>query len=280
MSDATSKMSRVLSGKNHTEYERWQAPDVKTIAQSRQEQAGMITARQLEELQKQAYEEGFQLGKNEGYQAGLEQGEEEGRQKGVLKGQDEIIQTVKYFQQIIQFLAQPIEQVNQSVEQELINLSMATAKQIIRREINADPGQIIAVIKESLSALPANSKKIKVYLHPADARIARDNLTSGSSIEPSAQHDEQAWTIIDEPNLTRGGCRIKSEASQIDASIETRIAEIAARILGSERNISERSGSETPDIETPDIETPDTEAPDTETPDIKTMPADKLNSNV
>ncbi len=233
------KLSKVISGKSQTAYERWQAPDVKTIEQHKQEKAGILTARQLEDLQKQAYDEGFQLGRDEGYQAGLQQGLEEGRQKGILKGQEEVSQTVKHFAQIMKFLAKPVELVNQAVEEELIMLSMATAKQIIRREIHADPGQIVAVIKEALSALPANSKKIKVYLHPSDAQIAREYLTASS--DESLSEQDNFWSIIDEPNITRGGCQIKSEASQINASIETRIAEIAARILGSERSVNDRT---------------------------------------
>lgn len=243
MSDASShrdsKQSKIISGDDQTAYKRWQAPDVESIEQQKQKKSGILTARKLEELQKQAYDEGFQLGNNEGYQAGLEQGLEEGRQKGVLKGQEEVAHAVKYFEQIMKFLSRPIEQVNKDVEEQLINLSMATAKQIIRREVNADPGQIIAVIKEALSALPINSKKIKVFLHPLDAQIAREYLT-GNNDESSSEPTEEIWSIVDEPNITRGGCQIKSEASQINASIEARIAEIAARILGSERAGGER----------------------------------------
>ena len=241
------KLSKVISGNSQTAYERWQAPDVKTIEQNNREKAGILTARQLEELQKQAYDEGFQQGKDEGYQTGFQQGQEDGRQQGIIKGQEEVSQTIKYFVQIMKFLAKPIEQVNEAVEQELINLSMATAKQIIRREINVDPGQIIAVIKEALSALPPQSEKIKVYLHPSDAKIVRENLnrpadqnTPENLTTNQSDQDDDNWSVIDEPNITRGGCRIKSESSQIDASVETRIAEIAARILGSERTAGDR----------------------------------------
>jgi len=149
----------------------------------------------------------------------------------------------------MQFLAEPLSQVNQEVEEELISLSLATAKQIIRREINIDPGQIVAVIKEALAALPSNSKHIKVFLHPADAQIARENLKlfTGTQAESAVTDNddvhEEVWSVIDEPTIARGGCKIKSEFSQIDASIEARIAEISARILGSERTAGDRGES-------------------------------------
>ncbi|MCP3851047.1 MAG: flagellar assembly protein FliH [Gammaproteobacteria bacterium] len=242
MSDPSQeKVAKVISGKNTSEYQRWDVPNVKRLKQQALKKAG-LTAGQLEEIQKQAYDEGLKLGKKEGYDEGLKEGREKGHQQGVQEGQSEIAQTVKYFEQIMSFLTTPIEQVNETVEEELIHLSMATAKQIIRREIRMDPGQIIAVIKDALSALPANSKKIKVYLHPSDAQIVRDNLKKDTEDQES-----ETWFVIDEPNITRGGCQIKSEASQIDASIETRVAEIAARLLGSERVEGEHQNSEISD---------------------------------
>jgi len=248
------KSGKVISGKSETAYERWEAPNVQSVEQQKQEQAGLLTARQLEELQKQAYDEGFKLGKDEGYQAAFPQGLEEGRQQGIQKGQEEVDLIIKRFSQIMQFLAEPLSQVNNEVEEELINLSIATAKQIIRREINTDPGQIVAVIKEAMSALPSNSKKIRIFLHPADAQIARESLNislekiSENSISTTDEQHEELWSIIDEPTIARGGCQIKSEFSQIDASIETRIAEISARILGSERTSGERTDNSIPDL--------------------------------
>ena len=225
--------SKIISGNSQTAYERYELPNVKTAQQQKREQAGMLTARQLEELQKQAYEEGFKQGKEEGYKAGFEQAQEEGRQQGLKDGQEEVVQIVHRFEQIMKFLAEPLLQMNQCVEKELFGLAMATAKQIIRREIQTDPGQIVAVIKEAIHALPSGSNNIKVYLHPADAQIARDSLKLSQSSDSDV---EQSWNIIEEPILTRGGCQIETESSQIDASIETRLAEIAARIMGSERS--------------------------------------------
>ena len=271
MSMSDTRLSKVISGQSETNYKRWKVPSVQSVEQEKQEQAGFLTASQLEELQKQAYDEGFKLGKKEGHQAGLPEGLEDGRKQGIEKGQEEVEQIIKRFSQIMQFLAEPLSQVNKDVEEELINLSLATAKQIIRREITIDPGQIVAVIKESLSALPSNSKKIKVFLHPADAQIARENLNistqkkADDTIDNMDEVHDEFWSIIDEPTIARGGCQVKSEFSRIDASIETRIAEISAGILGSERMNSDRDDSTAGEITDADkIEPESLSSPDEE----------------
>lgn len=243
---------KVIRGDTQTVYERYELPNVKSRQQQKNEQAGLLTASQLEALQKQAYDEGFVQGKDEGYQAGLELGKEEGRKQGLLEGQEEVQQILKRFEQILKFLSEPVEQVNLQVEEELLALAMATAKQIIRREINADPGQIIAVIKEGIAALPSGASKIKVFLHPADAEIARANLklSAQQNSETGNEDDEPLWAVIEEPVLTRGGCRIESQSSQIDATIETRVAEIAAQIMGSERAVRQEDSDSVDSKET------------------------------
>jgi flagellar assembly protein FliH len=55
----------------------------------------------------------------------------------------------------------------------------------------------------------------------------REHLTA-----PAA---DRAWTIVEDPTLSRGGCVIHSQSSRIDARLEARIAAVAASALGDER---------------------------------------------
>ena len=151
--------TKVISGSSQTAYERYELPNVKTRQQQQRDKAGMVTAQQLESLQKQAYDEGFNKGKKEGFDAGFSEAKEKGHQQGLKEGQEEVAQIVHRFEQIMQFLAEPLEEMNHCVEDELFALSMATAKQIIRREVQTDPGQIVAVIKQAILALPSGAIK-------------------------------------------------------------------------------------------------------------------------
>jgi flagellar assembly protein FliH len=52
-----------------------------------------------------------------------------------------------------------------------------------------------------------------------------------------SMHDEdQPLKIIEDPIQTRGGCRILTDTSQIDATVESRINAIIANLLGGERS--------------------------------------------
>ena len=47
---------------------------------------------------------------------------------------------------------------------------------------------------------------------------------------------ERAWRIEEDPVLERGGCRVTSASSEIDAQMETRLGRIMSEMLGSDRN--------------------------------------------
>lgn len=206
-------MSKLISGEGITEYKRWQVPDVSSESTGNVGRGSnkYVTAVQLEKIQKQAYEEAYARGLKEGSAA----------------GQAQVKERAGHFIRLANSLERPLKDVDEELEQELLLLCMAVARQIIRREVTLDPGHIIAVIREAISSLPLFSQKMRIRLHPEDAGVARSFLSeSGEDI---------SWQIVEDPALARGDCKIVTENSQIDASLEKRLAMIAAKIMGGER---------------------------------------------
>ena len=125
-------------------------------------------------------------------------------------------------------MQKPIKETDEEIEYEVLQLCMAIAKQIIRREISLDSGHIISVVREALAALPVASQKIRVSLHPEDAAMVRKVLVDLS--------EDPSFSIVDDITLSKGGCKLVTEYSQIDATLESRLAKIASNILVDERS--------------------------------------------
>jgi flagellar assembly protein FliH len=125
----------------------------------------------------------------------------------------------------------------------LLHLALAVGKQLARRELRIDPAQVIAIIRESLGQLPSAAREIRVHLHPEDAAIVRERLT--------APANERAWTIVEDPTLSRGGCMVRTENSQIDARLESRINTVITSALGDERAQDRQSASAVPSTGSP-----------------------------
>lgn len=129
---------------------------------------------------------------------------------------------------ILSSLARPFEELDAEVEQQLTLLALTVGKQMVRRELRTDPSQVIGVIRECVGRLPAAARDVRVKLHPQDAAVVRELLTTTPGTE-------RAWNIIEDPALARGGCVVVSDSSQIDARLEARLNAVVAAAFGDER---------------------------------------------
>jgi flagellar assembly protein FliH len=187
-----------------------------------------LTVTEIEEMQRQAYDEAFEQGKADGFQQGYNQGYEAGNQKGYQDNKDELDKKAAEFARLMDGLSEPYRTLDEEVEKELVKLAISLAGQIIRREIKTDAGQVIAAVREAMTVLPLSSQKVTLYLHPEDAGLVRSVL--------SLDDMSPAWTINEDPLITRGGCKIDTDVSHIDASVENRLAAVIATVFGDERN--------------------------------------------
>jgi len=202
-------MSKLVSGEGVAQFKRWQVPDVNSNPTGSPHR--YVTAVQLEKIQKQAYEEAYARGLRE----------------GIAAGQAQVKDTARRFVGLAQALERPLKDGGEALERELLQICLTIARQIVRREIHLDRGQIVAVIREAVAALPVATQAIQIRLHPEDGAMVRTVMAESQ--------EDVTWKIIDDPALTRGDCRILTEYSQVDATLDSRLAAIAARLAGDER---------------------------------------------
>lgn len=205
-------MSNLLTSDDDVEVKAWELPDVGTQT----DYCGPLTAGQIEQLQKQAYEEGFEQGRKDGFKA----------------GEQEVQTQLEHLGSILELFNAPLNELDDTVVKQLVDLTTIIAGQVIRRELRADPGQIIAVVRECIKSLPVTSRKVNIYLHPDDALLVRGAFSIDENVD-------QSWQIVDDPVLTRGGCRVEAENSKIDATVEQQLNRVIANLLGGEREQDE-----------------------------------------
>jgi flagellar assembly protein FliH len=186
----------------------WTAPDMGSPAH---ESADRVTVGGLADLQAEAHKEAFDQGLLEGREA----------------GRAEVRAQVERLAAMISELARPFEQLDAEVERELLSLAMALARQIVRRELKADPTQVIGIIRDAIAALPVAAREVRVHLHPEDAAVVREHL--------APTENERAWVMVEDPVTSRGGCRITTATSRLDARLETRLAALMSDLMGTER---------------------------------------------
>ncbi|TVP92784.1 MAG: flagellar assembly protein FliH [Thioalkalivibrio sp.] len=177
-----------------------------------------MTVEQIEAIQQEARAEGFR------------EGEAAGRREGAAAVQAE----AEHLARVLDSLVPSVEGLDRRLEQELVTLAVTVARQLVRRELRTEPGQIVAAVREAFAVLPSSERRVRLHLHPEDARIVREALNLSEL--------EQPWKVIEDPTLSRGGAWLETDISRVDATVESRLNAVVAEMWGGERREDGRAG--------------------------------------
>ena len=191
----------------------WELPQIDGPVLARHRRGTDLTG-----LEREAWDKGYAEGREAALQAVQQQ------QGAALA---EIERRAAQLGAVLDFMAQPLAELDQEVQRQLALLAGAIARQVVRREIKLQPEEIIGVIRETVTLLPANAREVRVHLHPDDAKLVRSRLADAAG--------SRAWSIAEDPILSRGGCRVTCGNATIDARLEQRLGAAIAAALGDAR---------------------------------------------
>ncbi len=160
------------------------------------------TAGQLERLHQQAHEEGYAAGHREGSATAAAEAER--------------------LHQVVTALTEESRRFDQRLADELLGLALAISRQVLRQALNVHPELILASVNEVLGQLPLSNQRAHLVLHPEDAALVRASL--GERLRQSG------WEIIENAQLSRGGCRLEASECDIDATLEQRWQRVVSAV--------------------------------------------------
>lgn len=156
-------------------------------------------------LEKEAYEKGFAQGER----AGMELGK---------KRFDSVVAS---FKAAAESLEKSHEMLYRRSEQQVVELILAIARAVIKREVGTDRYILLSVIRSALRHA-ADRERIRVKLHPSDAEFAlqqRVELLNGL-VEAGKLSIEADATV------PRGNALIESDQGIIECGIEKHVREV------------------------------------------------------
>jgi len=160
--------------------------------------AGLIHAREL------ARREGMEEGRREA--AALLEGERVAL-KALIAGMNEVMQDFE-----------------QSLANDVLSMSLELAKLIVRQSLRVKPEAVVAVVREAVESLPGVSDQTVLLVHPADAVLIR------LAAENDRALGELPWKIVEDEHIERGGCRLETPTTEVDATLETRWRRVLAAL--------------------------------------------------
>jgi flagellar assembly protein FliH len=203
--------SVIIPKEQLTAFERWELASFD--AQSRSQLKGgqgkspaLATAAELENIRQQTHNEGFAQGREAGYAAGIQQARNEAVQMHTL----------------MQNLQDALNQVDEQVAQSLLDLSLEIARQMVRETLQVKPEVILKIVGDAIGGLPHFNQNAHLILHPDDAALVREQM--------GEQLAHAGWKIFTDSKIERGGCRVETAHSHVDATVEARWKRIVESI--------------------------------------------------
>jgi flagellar assembly protein FliH len=176
-----------------------------------------LTLDELEAIRQDAYNEGFVTGEKDGFHAGQLKAKQEADLALAAK--------VANLEQLMTQLFEPITGQDQQLEEAMIKLLEQMVREVIQRELVSDSSQIRQVLSEALKLLPMGTANIRIHLNPQDFEM----------IKVLRERHEESWRILEDASLMPGGCKVESELSRIDATVETRLNQALKQLFEQQR---------------------------------------------
>jgi flagellar assembly protein FliH len=112
-----------------------------------------------------------------------------------------------------------------ALRKEVVELVAKVARQVIRSELALQPVQLLSLVDETLATMPPAREGVEVYLNPEECERIRE----------LAPERAARWTLIADPRLEPGECRVKADGREADAGCRQRLAacmeQVAAQLL-------------------------------------------------
>lgn len=173
-----------------------------------------ISEERISEIEREAYVRGFEAGEKAGIEAGLESGYREA---------SSLIKTASC---MIGKLEDLRKEILERSEEEILRLSLAVARKVVRAEGMLNREAVVPLIKAAAKKLTYRDS-VRVRLNPLDAE-----WVLGKKAGILADMDGVKEMAIEEDiSVSPGGCIVEAGLAEVDARLERQLEEIASALL-------------------------------------------------
>lgn len=186
----------------------------------------------MEEGLRQGREDGYSQGRTEGYAAGLQQGSQDGRDLARHEMLDSFEALAGPMERLLENLERQHADYQSAKRKEVVELVARVARQVIRCELTLQPVQLLALVEETLAGMPPVAEGgIEVHLNAEDLRRIRE-------LDPKRF---RRWTLLADPRLESGECRVRAGDQEVDAGCNQRLSACMERVSAQLLEAAERS---------------------------------------
>ncbi|MBB3117744.1 flagellar assembly protein FliH [Massilia violacea] len=152
--------------------------------------------------------------RQQGYEAGYAAGHADGQAQALDEAREATAKTLEPVAEIAGNFSTALREADQLIANEVLELALHLAKGMLKTALPAKPELILPIVRDAIQYLPVLQPPAILALNPEDAQVVRDGL--GEELE------KDGWSVIEDPSIGRGGCKIDTASNQIDAQAASR----------------------------------------------------------
>ncbi len=169
-------------------------------------------------------------GATEGSLEGHNQGRAEGRKAGREDAAREMKQALTMAVAALNSAAAAVDGSRRELEgtavHDVLELALLLADRVTRRQGKFDRSVAVANVTEAVR-LVVGATAVRIAISPADRAVLEETLPAIRLQLPRLQHIE----LVTEDSMAPGGCRVFTAGGEIDATLDTQLARIAADLM-------------------------------------------------
>ncbi|WP_312262663.1 FliH/SctL family protein [Candidatus Igneacidithiobacillus taiwanensis] len=190
------------------------------------------TAQDLQDLVARVEQEARERGYAEGFRRGEEEGRRQGEEAAMRLGEAD----AAALRSLLLAAREPLQRVDEGVEQALLALALEVARQVIRHELRLRPELLLPLVQEALRSLPTLSASPMLRLHPedldlvaarlpdlgaagvrleADETLERGSLVLQAGMDPELSRPDRRWRERQDAAATELDLRLASRWRQV-----------------------------------------------------------------
>lgn len=157
-------------------------------------------------------------------QAAREKAEQEARASIEAEVSEKTAEIRETFTETLREVSVLRDEISVRVEKDVVELALEIAKKIVGREVMFDREIALTLVKVSLKKINSRAPLAQIHLNPEDFAYIekrREQIDFRGSLE-----------LVEDKNVSPGGCLIHTETGEVDARIESQFEEIAHGLLG------------------------------------------------
>lgn len=195
-------------------------PSPEALARAEAERILELARQDVESLRTLAHEQGY----TDGLKEGVETGKLQGREEAIAELRD----TLDRWMTMGEALTEAWRIRFQGVEDEVKDLAVAIAEQLVQAHLAVAPDAVVAVVRDALRHA-AEADLVTVLVNPRDiamVRAAKDELAG-------LLKGTGRFELLDDPKVEPGSCIVETKTQVIDGTQATRVDRLRDSMGGS-----------------------------------------------